>query len=55
MGRKTKVFYEEKGFNLEVMKMKNIHDAKVELKEITLIEEYRRDKENEPRLIHRKS
>lgn len=53
---KTKVFYEEKGFNLEVMKMKkNIHDAKVELKEITLIEEYRRDKENEPRLIHRKS
>ena len=42
MGRKTKVFYEEKGFNLEVMKMKNIHDAKVELKEITLIEEYRR-------------
>ncbi|PHC38343.1 integrase [Bacillus pseudomycoides] len=52
---KTKVFYEEKGFNLEVMKMKKtIHDAKVELKEIALIEEYRRDKENEPRLIHRK-
>ncbi|PFZ06326.1 integrase [Bacillus pseudomycoides] len=53
---KTKVFYEEKGFNLEVMKMtKTIHDAKVELKEIALIEEYRRDKENEPRLIHKKS
>ncbi|GAB6432030.1 hypothetical protein bcgnr5383_02250 [Bacillus cereus] len=52
---KTKVFYEEKGFNLEVMKMKKtIHDTKVELKEIALIEEYRRDKENEPRLIIRK-
>ena len=51
----TKVFYEEKGFNLEVMKMKKtIHDAKVELKEIALIEEYRRDKENEPRLIIKK-
>ena len=34
---KTKQFYEEKGFNLEVMKMKKtIHDAKVELKEIAL-------------------
>ncbi len=52
---KTKAFYEEKGFNLEVMKMKQaIHDAKVELKEIALIEEYRRDKENEPELIIRK-
>lgn len=52
---KTKEHYEEKGFNLEVMKMKKtIHDAKVELKEIALIEEYRRDKENEPRLINRK-
>ncbi|SUV01451.1 phage integrase [Priestia megaterium] len=51
----TKVFYEEKGFNLEVMKIKKtIHDAKVELKEIALIEEYRRDKENEPRLIIKK-
>ena len=37
------------------MKMKQaIHDAKVELKEIALIEEYRRDKENEPELIIRK-
>ena len=52
---KTKEYYEEKGFNLEVMKMKKtIHDAKVELKEIALIEEYRRDKENEPTLIIRK-
>ncbi|WP_318283086.1 site-specific integrase [Priestia megaterium] len=51
----TKVFYEEKGFNLEVIKIKKtIHDAKVELKEIALIEEYRRDKENEPRLIIKK-
>lgn len=33
---------------------KTIHDAKDELKEIALIEEYRRDKKNEPRLIHRK-
>ena len=52
---KTKQFYEEKGFNLEVMKMKKtIHDAKVELKEIAKVEEYRRDKENEPKLIIRK-
>jgi hypothetical protein len=52
---KTKKFYEEKGFNLEIMKMKKtIHDAKVELKEIALIEEYRRDKENDPKLIVRK-
>ena len=52
---KTKEYYEDKGFNLEVMKMKKtIHDAKVELKEVALIEEYRRDKENEPRLIIRK-
>ena len=29
-----------------------IHDAKVELKEIALIEEYRRDKENEPEAYH---
>ncbi len=52
---KSKKYHEEKGFKLEVLKMKKtIHDAKAELKEIALIEEYRRDKENEPRLIHRK-
>ena len=52
---KSKEYHEEKGFKLEVLKMKKtIHDAKAELKEIALIEEYRRDKENEPRLIHRK-
>ncbi|PGF22576.1 integrase [Bacillus thuringiensis] len=51
---KTKNHYQEKGYKLEVLKIKKtIHDAKVELKEIALIEEYRRDKENEPRLIHR--
>ena len=51
----SKEYFEEKGFNLDVMKMKKtIHDAKTELKEIALIEEYRRDKENEPRLIIRK-
>ena len=52
---KSKVYYEEKGFHLDMMKMKKtIHDAKTELKEIGLIEEYRRDKENEPKLIIRK-
>lgn len=52
---KSKEYYEEKGFNLEVKKMKKvIQDAKVELKEIELIEEYRRDKDNEPKLIVRK-
>ncbi|UYX52181.1 hypothetical protein M3Y14_27320 [Bacillus thuringiensis] len=52
---KSKEYHEEKGYKLEVLKMKKtIHDAKVELKEIALIEEYRRDKENEPRLINRK-
>ncbi|MED1410216.1 site-specific integrase [Bacillus paramycoides] len=52
---KSKEYHEERGYKLEVLKMKKtIHDAKVELKEIALIEEYRRDKENEPRLIHRK-
>ena len=52
---KTKEFYEKKGFTLEVMKMKKtIHDAKVELKEIAKVEEYRRDKEYEPKLIIRK-
>jgi hypothetical protein len=51
----SKEFFEEKGNNLETMKMKKtIHDAKVELREIALIEEYRRDKENEPKLIVRK-
>ena len=51
----SKEFFEENGSNLEVMKMKKtIHDAKVELKEIALIEEYRRDKENEPKLIVKK-
>ncbi|PGN45095.1 site-specific integrase [Bacillus thuringiensis] len=49
---KSKEYHEERGYKLEVLKMKKtIHDAKVELKEIALIEEYRRDKENEPRLI----
>ena len=53
---KTKAFYEEKGFKLDVNKMKKtIHDTKVELKEIALIEEYRRDKENEPKLIVKKT
>ncbi|HFR4151730.1 TPA: site-specific integrase [Bacillus cereus] len=52
---KSKEYHEEKGFKLEVLKIKKtIHDAKVELKEIALIEEYRRDKENEPRLIIKK-
>lgn len=52
---KSKEYHEEKGYKLEVLKMKKtIHDAKVELKEIALIEEYRRDKENEPRLIIKK-
>ncbi|OUA57566.1 site-specific integrase [Bacillus thuringiensis] len=52
---KTKEFYEEKGFKLEVMKIKKtIHNAKTELKEISLIEEYRRDKANEPKLITKK-
>ncbi|HDR8205224.1 TPA: site-specific integrase [Bacillus cereus] len=52
---KSKEYHEEKGFKLEVLKIKKtIHDAKVELKEIALIEEYRRDKENEPRIIIRK-
>ncbi|PGB34974.1 site-specific integrase [Bacillus toyonensis] len=52
---KTKSHYQEKGYKLEVLKIKKtIHDAKVELKEIALIEEYRRDKENEPRLIIKK-
>ncbi|MFF2878509.1 site-specific integrase [Gottfriedia sp. NPDC057991] len=51
---KSKEFYEKKGFNFDVMKMKKtIHDVKVELKEIALIEEYRRDKEHEPRIIIR--
>lgn len=50
----SKAFYEKKGFNLEVVKMKQtIHDAKVELKEIALIQKYRRDKENDPKLIIR--
>ncbi|EJR53117.1 hypothetical protein IIM_02481 [Bacillus cereus VD107] len=53
---KTKEYYQEKGYKLEVLKMKKtVHDAKVELKEIALIEEYRRDKENEPRLIIKKT
>jgi hypothetical protein len=53
--KKTKEHYEEKGFNLEVLKMKEtIHNATVELKEIALIEKYRRDKENDPKLIIRK-
>ncbi|MGG0299571.1 site-specific integrase [Bacillus albus] len=52
---KTKEHYEEKGYKLEVLKIKKtIHDAKVELKEIALIEGYRRDKENVPRLIIKK-
>ncbi|PFR24657.1 integrase [Bacillus cereus] len=52
---KSKEYHEERGYKLEVLKMKKtIHDAKVELKEIALIEEYRRDKENEPRLIIKK-
>ncbi|MGE7633638.1 site-specific integrase [Bacillus paramycoides] len=51
----SKEYHEERGYKLEVLKMKKtIHDAKVELKEIALIEEYRRDKENEPRLIIKK-
>ncbi|MGQ7773423.1 site-specific integrase [Bacillus sp. WC2507] len=53
---KTKDYYQEKGYKLEVLKMKKtVHDAKVELKEIALIEEYRRDKKNEPRLIIKKT
>ncbi|OOR21494.1 site-specific integrase [Bacillus cereus] len=52
---KSKEYYEKKGFKLDVLKIKKtIHDAKTELKEIALIEEYRRDKENEPRLIIKK-
>ncbi|KNH42119.1 MULTISPECIES: tyrosine-type recombinase/integrase [Bacillus] len=53
--QKSMEYHQEKGFKLEVTKLKKtIHDAKVELKEIALIEEYRRDKENEPKLIIRK-
>ncbi|OES45121.1 site-specific integrase [Domibacillus iocasae] len=48
----SKDYFKENRMDMEEMKMKQvIHDAKVEMKEIALIEEYRRDKENEPKLI----